>query len=78
MANSPEAQEKKLQQEIDFDNEFERDLIAIAQPLTDWEVKLTAALGLRPDEVDDLGQIRNPVLRRQVTLHAVASSSWPG
>ena len=49
-----------LDRTLDWDNfGVERDLIAIAKELTDWEVKLTPYLQLTPADISDIKE-KNP------------------
>jgi hypothetical protein len=55
-----------LERRLDWDNKEERDLIEIAQYLTEWEEVLRAPLGLKPTDVNDIKakHQNNPKLQR--------------
>ena len=56
-----------LEQQLDWDNETERDLIEIAYHILDWEEKLCSRLGLTVVDVHDIKHnllLANPELQR--------------
>ena len=54
----------KLDKELDFDNEVDRDLVEIAQYIISWEVKLRVPLGLTEPDVLMIKEESNPILRQ--------------
>jgi hypothetical protein len=54
-----------LDKQIDWDNNFERDSIFIADRMSDWEVKLSTHFELSPGTIDDIKDTyRKPKLQR--------------
>jgi hypothetical protein len=43
-----------LDKPLDWDNDYERDMIFIADLMSDWEVKLATLLYLSPCEISDI------------------------
>ena len=54
----------KLDEELDDDNDYDRDLIEIAQYITKWEVKLKAPLELTDRDLCRIAQQTDPVLKQ--------------
>ena len=44
----------RLDQEVDYDNDANRDLIEIAKTIPRWEVTLVSPLGITDQEVHDI------------------------
>ena len=56
----------KLDEELDYDNDVDRDLIAVADNMINWEVNLKVPLGLTEADVYRIKQERDSVLRQYV------------
>ena len=54
----------KLDEELDYDNDIDRDLEEIAQYIIDWELNLRGPLGLTREEVHRINQEGDPVLKQ--------------
>ena len=54
----------KLDEELDYDNDIERDLEEIAQYIIDWELNLRGPLGLTREEVHRINQEGDPILKQ--------------
>jgi hypothetical protein len=56
-----------LDKPLDWDNDYERDMIFIADCMSDWEVKLTKQLELSPGKISTIKEkymYRDPELQR--------------
>jgi hypothetical protein len=56
-----------LEKPLDWDNDYERDMIFIADHMSDWEVKLTTYLKLSPGKISTIKEKyrnRDPELQR--------------
>ncbi len=72
----PQQHRWKLEQVLDWDNKCDRDLLEIAERITQWEVKLAGPLSLTPEEIDDINVLPGaPVLKRCGKL-AEQLGSW--
>ena len=56
----------KLDKELDYDNNIDRDLIAVAHDIINWEINLKVPLGLTETDVYRIKQETNSVLRQYV------------
>ena len=54
----------KLDKELDYDNEFDRDLMEIAKHITSWEVRLRVQLRLTEPDVYEINEERDLRLRQ--------------
>ena len=54
----------KLDKELDYDNDLNRDLIEIAQYIINWEEDLQVNLGLTREDVHKIKQEGNIVFRQ--------------
>ena len=59
----PEHNRWKLNKELDFDNELDRDLIEIATHIHNWLVALRVPLGLTQGDVTLIKHEQDPVLK---------------
>ena len=55
--------QRKLDNELDFDNDFDRDLVEIAGHIHNWKVALKVPLGLSERDVRSIEQEQHPTLR---------------
>ena len=60
----PPDNQYKLDEELDWDNDTDRDLTKIAQYITDWEANLRVPLELTETDVHKIQQEENPDTRQ--------------
>ena len=60
----PQQSRWKLDKELDWDNDFDRDLTEIAQCIVNWQGTLRVHLGLTETDVDRINQETTPTLRQ--------------
>ena len=54
----------KLDEELDWDNDYDRDLTEIAKGLTNWQTNLRVPLGLTLADVRRINQTKYPALKQ--------------
>ena len=60
----PPANQYKLDKELDWDNDTDRDLTEISQYITNWETKLIVPFGLTEADRHIIKVENDPVLRK--------------